>query len=75
MSNKNITIKSMRGFEMSAQASLFEAKNWIYLHFTSQNAKGGRLCFDKDTLQIQKGQSYKVPEVTREELAKVAELF
>jgi len=68
---KQVTVLSMRGFEMKAEASLFEAKGWIYLNFE----KGGRLCFDKNTLQVQKGQSHRIPEVTREELAKVAAQF
>jgi hypothetical protein len=68
--SKQVTVLSLRGFPMKASANLVEAKNWIYINFEK-----GRLCFDKNTLEIQKGQSYRIPEVSRDELKKVADLF
>lgn len=64
-----VSVNFGRG-KMEADAKLFAPKNWIYLGFV----KGGRLCFDRETLEIQKGQSHRAPVVDRDELKRIAEL-
>lgn len=63
-----VSVNFGRG-KMEANASLFAPKNWIYLNFAK-----GRLCFNRETLEVEKGQSYRQPVVDRDELKRIAEL-
>lgn len=66
-----ITVTSVRGFEMEAEARMFAPKNWIYVDF----GKGSRVCINAATREIIKGQSHCMPVMASGEIERIVKMF
>ena len=69
--SKTIIIRSMRGAEMEATASVWKPRGWLYLTF----GKNSKVCVDLATGEIVKGQSHCAPVFAPGELERVRRMF
>lgn len=52
--------------ELEMSASVFAAKNWLYL-----KDKNSRICIDLNSAELVKGQCHKAPGLSKEQIAKI----